>query len=356
MAKAKKLASGSWRCLVYDYTDAAGKRHYRSFTSTDPTQKGRREAEAMAAAWALEKEERARCPMTYGEALDRYIEERSVTLSPSTIREYKRSRRVDFQMLMGVPLDEITQELVQRAVNEERRTHSSKSVRNMHGLLSGVLRAYRPDFALNTTLPQKERPDLYIPSDDDIKEILWYVGKFDREMELPVLLAAFGPMRRSEICALESEDVKGNVVHVRRALVLNDRKEWVAKTTKSYAGDRFIDFPDFVAEKLHQRTGRITNLNPTIITHRFRKILRKTGVKHFRFHDLRHYSASIQHAIGIPDAYIMQRGGWGSDAVLKNVYRHVLQDKEREMTEKANGYFSRLCNTEYNTDTKKAAK
>ena len=160
MAKAKKLASGSWRCLVYDYTDAAGKRHYKSFTSADPTQKGRREAEALAAAWALEKEERTRCPMTYGEALDRYIEERSATLSPSTIREYRRSRGADFQMLMSVPLDEITQEIVQKAVNEERRTHSPKSVRNMHGLLSGVLRSYRPDFALNTTPPPKARPNL----------------------------------------------------------------------------------------------------------------------------------------------------------------------------------------------------
>lgn len=353
MAKAKKLASGSWRCLVYDYTDAAGKRHYKSFTSQDPTQKGRREAEALAAAWALEKEERTRCPMTYGEALDRYIEERSATLSPSTIREYRRSRGADFQMLMSVPLDEITQEIVQKAVNEERRTHSPKSVRNMHGLLSGVLRSYRPDFALNTTLPQKERPDLYIPSDDDIKEILWYVGKFDKEMELPVLLAAFGPMRRSEICALESVDVKGNVVHVRRALVMNDRKEWVLKTTKSYAGDRFIDFPDFVAEKLRQREGRITDLTPTVITHRFRTALKKLGIHHFRFHDLRHYSASIQHAIGIPDAYIMQRGGWGSDAVLKNVYRHVLQDKEKEMTEKANGYFSGLMQHEMQHGSKK---
>lgn len=353
MAKAKKLASGSWRCLVYDYTDSAGKRHYKSFTSTDPTQKGRREAEAMAAKFALEKEEKARCPLTYGEALDRYIEERSVTLSPSTIREYKRSRKVDFQMLMSVPIDEITQELVQRAVNEERRTHSPKSVRNMHGLLSGVLRAYRPGFALNTTLPQKERPELHIPSDDDIKEILWYVGKYDREMEIPVLLAAFGPMRRSEICALESGDIKGNVVHVRRALVMNDQKEWVLKTTKSYAGDRFIDFPDFVAEKLLQKNGRITDLNPTIITHRFRKILKKLGIKHFRFHDLRHYSASIQHAIGIPDAYIMQRGGWGSDAVLKSVYRHVLQDKDREMTEKANGYFSELMHHEMQHEIEK---
>ena len=39
MATAKKLPSGSWRCLVYDYTDTSGKRHYKSFTSSAPTPK-----------------------------------------------------------------------------------------------------------------------------------------------------------------------------------------------------------------------------------------------------------------------------------------------------------------------------
>ena len=33
MAKAKKLPSGKWRALVYDYTDSNGKRKYQSFTA-----------------------------------------------------------------------------------------------------------------------------------------------------------------------------------------------------------------------------------------------------------------------------------------------------------------------------------
>ena len=33
MATAKKLPSGKWRALLYDYTDAQGKRHYESFTA-----------------------------------------------------------------------------------------------------------------------------------------------------------------------------------------------------------------------------------------------------------------------------------------------------------------------------------
>ena len=70
--------------------------------------------------------------------------------------------------------------------------------------------------------------------------------------------------------------------------------------------------------------------------------MERAGIPHFRFHDLRHYCASVQHALGVPDAYIMQRGGWGNDRVLKEVYRHTLKDKVSEMDDKANNYFESM--------------
>lgn len=45
-------------------------------------------------------------------------------------------------------------------------------------------------------------------------------------MELPVLLAAFGPMRRGEICAFESSDISGNVVHVNKNMVKEEGGGW----------------------------------------------------------------------------------------------------------------------------------
>ena len=75
--------------------------------------------------------------------------------------------------------------------------------------------------------------------------------------------------------------------------------------------------------------------------------MERAGIPHFRFHDLRHYCASVQHALGVPDAYIMQRGGWGN--MIKEVYRHALKDKVSEMDDKANNYFD-LCNTKCNTN------
>lgn len=367
MATAKKLPSGSWRCLVYDYSelvyDADGKpvfdkngqqkkkRIYKSFTCDDPSPKGKRRAEKDAAAWAAEKENRTNTTskknMTLGEAMDSYIAYRSAVLSPATIREYKRSRNIDLQNLMDIKVNAITQEMIQVEINRESLNHSPKTVRNMHGLLTAVMKTYRPDFAINTKLPEKIRPKLYVPSDDDIMRLMDTVN--GTNLEIPVLLAAFGPMRRSEICALDSDHINGNIVHVEFAMVKDEHKKWVIKPPKSYAGNRYIEFPDFVINKISGRKGRIVDIYPSQISNHFGEILRKAEIPHFRFHDLRHYSASIQHALGVSDAYIMSRGGWGNDSVLKNVYRHTMEAQTVVMNKKTNDYFETLCNTKCNT-------
>jgi len=50
------------------------------------------------------------------------------------------------------------------------------------------------------------------------------------------------------------------------------------------------------------------------------------------------------HAIGVPDQYIMQRGGWGSDTVLKQVYRGTMDDYQQKFADMTNDYFNGLNN------------
>ena len=284
---------------------------------------------------------------TFGEALDRYIEARENLLSPRTIRNYKYIRSANLQELMPVQLRSIDADMIQRIINQEAAKYSPKTVRDFHGLIYSVLQGERPDLALNTVLPAAKRPKLYIPSDDDVGKVLEMAG--GTEMEIPILLAAFGPMRRGEICALHADDISGNVVHVTKNMVLDSSGKWVIKTPKTYSGDRYIAFPDFVARKLNALEGHIVNLNPDMLSCRFRRLIKSCSTHPFRFHDLRHYSASIMHAIGVPDAYIMQRGGWGNDIVLKSIYRHVMDDKMQAINQAANSYFEELCNTKCNT-------
>ena len=86
-------------------------------------------------------------------------------------------------------------------------------------------------------------------------------------MEIPALLAAFGrPCAAQRSALLASDRIDGNIVHINQAMVLNENHQWVVKKPKSYAGDRYITFPDFVINKIDGRKGRIVSLNPAQIS------------------------------------------------------------------------------------------
>lgn len=181
MATAKKLSSGSWRCQVYSHTEEViqpdgsvkKKRIYKSFTCATPGAKGKRECERMAAEWAAEKEMALKIDdITFGKALDNYIASRENILSPRTIMDYKSIRKHYIQSLMNISIRMITQEQIQIAINLEAVKLSPKTVRNIHGLISAVLKVYRPGFALNTALPKKKRVELYIPTDRKLRHCL----------------------------------------------------------------------------------------------------------------------------------------------------------------------------------------
>lgn len=48
------------------------------------------------------------------------------------------------------------------------------------------------------------------------------------------------------------------------------------------------------------------------------------------------------HAIGIPDVYIMDRGGWKSDATLKKIYRGTIEDYKQKFVDQTNTYFEKM--------------
>ena len=49
------------------------------------------------------------------------------------------------------------------------------------------------------------------------------------------------------------------------------------------------------------------------------------------------------HAIGIPDQYIMQRGGWATDNVMKSVYRGTIDEQSQKMTLKILNHFESIA-------------
>lgn len=341
MAKAKKLPSGNWRVLVYSGTDPiTKKRAYESFTADTKA-----EAEYQAAEYVRNKKTfMDEKNLTIGNMIDRYIASKENIISPSTLRTYKRTRKNMFPSLIYIKEKDLTQEHIQIAVNSAVIDHAAKTVKNWHGLLSAALGMFYPSFKLYTTLPKSKPFQRIVPTDIEIKKLLKHVKGTD--IEIPILLAATGSLRKSEIAALTSDDVTDIGININKALVKDDNSKSVLKSPKSTSGYRFVPLPQEVITKLKKKQGVIVEMTLDQIYDEYKKALKACGLPNFRFHDLRHYYASVLHAIGVPDKYIMQYGGWKTDTILKNVYQHVLSDRDIKEQGRVVSFFDELTKKE----------
>lgn len=323
--KIEKLPSGSYRV----------RKMYKGKTYTiifegKPTQK----EVMLKMAEKMERVQEVEKSMTFKVAAEKYIDSKRNVLSPSTIRGYAGIIKQISDSFLEESIYDIDAVDVQKEINRFSKDHSPKSVRNFHGLISAILGMFCPNVKLNTTLPQKAKNEPYIPSDEDIKKILEYAK--DTEFEIPLVLACYG-MRRSEICALTLEDIEGDIVTINKALVQNEKKEWIVKKTKTVESTRKIIIPMEIADKIKEK-GYVYNGHPGKISDYLYRTQKKLGLKSFSIHKLRHYFASKMSAMNIPEADILKLGGWETDYVMKSVYRHSMMDKEenakREAAEK----------------------
>ena len=349
---AKKLKSGSWRCQIQV--------HGKRYSCTGRTKKEAQDAAKLLFA-GIEKEERV--PMTVGKAIDNYISSKEKVLSPSTIRGYMTIRNNDLQSLMDINISDLDQVQIQIAVSEDQaRGKSPKSIQNAHGLLTAVLKQYRPNFVVNTRLPQKKPNNVKIPTEEEMKRI-WACAKGTR-YELPILLASWLGLRMTEITGLKYGDVQNGRLHVQRAVVRGLKGKSVEKLTKTISGDRWIVLPETIDRMIKdQKVARMEILRADHITGKkfvvideeylfpfksdliyqaFVRFCKRAGVEHYRFHDLRHFAASEAHSLGIPDKYAMKRMGHATDNMLKTVYQHTISDKEDEFAKKIDEHMEEL--------------
>ena len=98
-----------------------------------------------------------------GEALDKYIEDRSAVLSPRTVMDYKRIRKNEIQSLMPVQISEITQDMIQRIVNEERQKALAKNSAKYSWAYQCRPEGGATGICIKYKAATEKRPNLYVP-------------------------------------------------------------------------------------------------------------------------------------------------------------------------------------------------
>jgi len=259
---------------------------------------------------------------------NKYVESKNKVLSPNVVKLYHDYiNAVLPKWFLDIKMNEITQVQIQTVINDYSKDHKPKTVRNLHGFISAVIKMYRPNMTIRTTLPQKQKYEPYIPSTNEVKMILDVsVGT---QYHIPFQLGILG-MRRGEICALTMDDLDGNIIKINKALALNeDNKFEVKPTPKTEESNREIYIPDALAAEIREN-GVIFDGFPNMLLKALHRYQKKLGIPSFRFHDLRHFYASYAHSMGMSDADIMKSGGWKTDNVMKNVYRHAMQESLKD--------------------------
>ena len=319
----EKLPSGNYRITK----QIKGKR-YRFTLDHRPTKS---EIESLVRA-SLKQDSEPDIKDSFEDCAIYYIKSKDNILSPTTEREYYGTLSRLSEDFRTKPICDISQRTVQTEINIHAARLAPKTVKNYHDFISTVLKTYRPDMHLRTSIPPKEKKYPIIPTDEEIKAVLEAVK--GTEYWVPFMLGCCA-LRRSEICALELSDLDGNLLHIHRAKVRSRDSGMIIKDyPKTTDSNRKIYIPSELADRIREQ-GHIFDYHPNQLLKRLRREQKHLGQRKYDFHALRKYYASMAHAMGIPDKYIMQYGGWSSDHVMKDVYMKAMEDKDKAMQEKA---------------------
>lgn len=281
---------------------------------------------------------------TLGDAIDRYIENRSAVLSPSTVRGYRIIRRNSFQGLMDTSLSDITPAQFQQAVNIDAREYSGKTLKNAWGFLCSVIADATGAPAPTVKLPQ------VIPNEHPFLEPeqipVFIKSVHGQPCEIPALLALHS-LRRSEIMALKWEniDLENRIVKVSGAAVYNeDNVLKHKKENKNKSSARTVpilmDEPHAALSAAKKDTGFVMACNPNTIWAQINRICERNGLPQVGVHGLRHSFVSLAYHLGVPEKIVMELGGWSDYQTMRKIYTHIAKSDVTKYTGEFKKFFS----------------
>lgn len=328
-----------------------GKRWYLELRKEGVTVIEDTEAEAIAKAQAIRAGFIEASPKLRGatvlDAVTEYIESRSAVLSPSTIRGYNTIKRQRFtDTLMTRKISTLTEKTVQDDVNAELlKGISAKTLNDAFSLIRKACLTKDKKLTVfeGIALPQVQ-PN--IPVMLTIEQLGVLINSLhESPCELPLLIALWLGLRRSEIFALEKSDFDFNAktITVHAALVPNTENKYTKKGTKTAASVRVFSCPDYILDKVKELPeGRIYNHGHDYMSRCLHKLCEAHGLPLIRVHDLRHLNASIMLLLNIQDKYSMERGGWSSKKTMKGRYQHTFDSEKQAVDKQINDYFKNL--------------
>ena len=350
--------------MVLSYKDKSGKRVSKWLPTGLPVKGNKKRAEDMLMAARTEfvaGEAAIDRDMPFSSYLVQWMEIARSTLKPNTAAGYAsmiQNPIAPYFQQRGITLGGLQAVDIQMFYTSQLKRVSANTVIHYHAIIHRALKyAVKTDLIDVNPADKVERPrkDRFTASFYDGNEVnrLFQAAR-GTPLELPVMLAAFYGLRRSEVVGLKWDaiDFENKTIAIRHTVTVCAEKgrriEVAADTTKTASSRRTLPLvPAFqtklAALKEQQEKNRIlcgrsyctdylgyvlvdamgNRLKLSYISTAFPVLLKRNGLRPIRFHDLRHSCASLLLKNGVPMKQIQEWLGHSDFSTTANIYAHL---------------------------------
>lgn len=258
----------------------------------------------------------------------------------------------------NLTLRELEARHLQMFYSEMLRRVTPNTVIHYHAVIHSALKyAVKTDMLIQNVADKVDRPrknsfqPVFLSAEEMQKMFEALLGT---KLELPVLVAAFYGLRRSEALGLKWDAIdfeRGTISVIRTVTTITvdgKQTEIEQQSAKTKSSLRSLPLVSNIREKLlalreQQKENRrvcgncyskkydgyvfvdaMGNIfNPRSVTANFGKLLEQNGLRHIRFHDLRHSCASLLLANDVPLKQIQEWLGHSDIGTTANIYSHL---------------------------------
>ena len=303
--------------------------------------------------------------MSFCEYYRLWLERHKQSLQPNTYEEYKaiaENHILPYFSKKGLKLKEVTAEHIEKYYFSKMQSGlSANSVIHHHAnIFTAFKYALKQGYISKNPMTEVSRPkckNKYIPHCYTAEQLTTLLEiSQDSVIFLPIVLAVFFGLRRSEIVGLKWDAVNFQMktLTIKRKAYRSRtmQKDIVTGNMKNFASSRVLPIPNNLleflkhckqnqSEKLRQSgtsnafaefvctNSEGKRISLSVITANFRRLLEKHSLPHIRFHDLRHSCATLLLHLGYDIKVIQAWLGHANFQTTANIYTHVdLRDKE----------------------------
>lgn len=297
--------------------------------------------------------------MTYSEFISIWFETIKPTIDEATAQMYSYNIDKIKKYFSGMKLQDIKPMHISTFYAELLKSYHNNTVRKIHALVKKsfekalINRLIHFNPVVGVDLPKKEKYHIQDINTDNFNKLIETTK--NTFWEMPVTLAALMGLRRGEVLGLRWSDIDidNKILCIKQAYAVR-KGGCKFKDPKNDGSYRHIVIQDSVIDifkrhKLWQFQNRHkdwvdcgmvistrigTPYRPDDFSTNFSEMLEKNNIPHIRYHDLRHFNATMMLKLGISDKMAAARLGHKQVATLHDIYQHVLTEMEIEAAQK----------------------